>query len=484
MKKKIILIFTLLASIAHAQDRLITTGADFKSLFNQFRVAQPKNIPWSGNFFPYGDKGLAIKLNQRGSADPKGISPLENYGKIMGLGSKAHDWELDHHTCDTVDKSFKKSCIDWWGHCNGWAAAAIKEPEPRKSIAIKGTQLSVADQKGILSELWLASYSLNTGETDKSTKMGSWVREDRSKSFAYQSFWDVTPLTLFTVFTNHVGAMGTGIVIDRHSGDEVWNQPVVGYRMMPILKSDIKEITDRGVSYWQVKMGIKIFWANDLGISAGHIARPFDIFNMTRDEVGLRPVTGDVEHISKDYEGRYLEFFLNFDKPLVMNNDGTKVINSGRIIGDGVWEHQLNSRRYTLEELKHSHPDFIWLPTNPYQDQSGYGNPYMVPEISQLISAAAGHTREDSSAPRKPVPDPKGIKISFRSADFKSADLNPETIKKTVKKILLRDSIPSRISSSGIEIVGNKVLVTMEVEADLKYLAELFRAAKLPFTVI
>lgn len=473
------LIASLITTLAFAQDGLITSRSSFKTLFNKHRVAQPSIIPWSGNFFPYGNKGTAIKLDKQGFQDERGTSPLQAYGKLTNFGLKAHNWELDNHNCDKLEAELKKSCQAWWGHCNGWAAASIKEQEPRKSIDVKGKTLSIADRKGILTELWLSSYSINTGETDKSTKAGSWLHDHTKKdpSPAYQAFWDISPKTFFMVFTNQIGIMKTGVVIDRHTGDEVWNQPVVGYRFMPIRSSDIKEVKEGSTSYWSVKMGVKLFWANDLGIEAGHVSKPFDIFKMTRDERGLKPVTGEVETISDDYEGRYLEFTLNFASEVIVSADGTEIIKAGRMIGEGVWEHQLNSKKYTLEQLKHSHPDFIWLPTNAFQDTNGYGNPYMLTSISETISGSGSGTSPG------PISVPMPLTLSFRLSDFKMSQLTEESAKKIISNILLRDGIKS--NSLDVQISLGYVIAKMEfVDVDVKYITDLFKAAKLPFNLI
>ena len=39
----------------------------------------------------------------------------------------------------------------WAGHCNGWAAASILEPEPTAPVTRNGITFSVGDQKGLLS---------------------------------------------------------------------------------------------------------------------------------------------------------------------------------------------------------------------------------------------------------------------------------------------------------------------------------------------
>ena len=44
---------------------------------------------------------------------------------------------------------------NWHGHCNGWAAAAIRHAEPQQSVTRNGVVFSPADIKGLLAELYI-----------------------------------------------------------------------------------------------------------------------------------------------------------------------------------------------------------------------------------------------------------------------------------------------------------------------------------------
>ena len=48
------------------------------------------------------------------------------------------------------------SGFSWAGHCNGWAAAALLEPEPTAPVTRAGVDFSVADLKGLLSSYHFA----------------------------------------------------------------------------------------------------------------------------------------------------------------------------------------------------------------------------------------------------------------------------------------------------------------------------------------
>lgn len=435
----------------------------FKDLFNQFRVAQPKNVPWAGNFFPYSSDGTAIRLDARGNTSARGRSPMEVYGTLSRTGSAAHDWEMEFHSCDKLTGSLKRSCESWWGHCNGWAAAAIKETEPRKALRLGSETLSVAEQKAIYSELWLSSSSLNAGWTDKEKKTGAWIHDHDRPTDSYRKFWDVSPRAFFLIFTNYVGAQQTGIVIDRFTGDEVWNQPVVGYRILPLRPSDITEVRDGNRSYWSVFLRIKIYWANDLGTHPAHLSDEFDITKTTDYD--------SLESFGVDYEGRFLQFRLNFDAPVRISADGTRVLAAGNMLGDGIWEHQEDSRNYPLHRHNEMHPDFIWLPLDPIQDFSGYGNPHVDPRVVAQISA--GQPAQDGASTAI------DLKLVFAPRAFGGAPLDPEVVKKAVAQVIRRDGIRHAIYLRDISISRSRVSVIVKFPhgVNAQALSELFRAA-------
>lgn len=477
--------FILTALLAlFAQQAIAQTGTfqtqqnDFKTLFNMHRFAQPQIVPWAGSFFPYSQDGTAIKLGRSGMMEHNGRSPLEVYDRLakQSGGRSSEAWERENHTCRHLTGETKRSCEGWWGHCNGWAAAAIKESEPRSDLRVNGESLSVAEQKAIYTELWLSSGSLFVGESDKGRKVGDWVHAHGSNTDEYRRFWDVTPRAFFLVFTNYVGLLRTGVIIDRHTGDEVWNQPITGYRILPLRPSDIREVTDRGVTYWSVFFRMKIYWANDLGTPPGHLSTVFDIARMTNDSERVEHFPNSIG--GRDYEGRLLQFRLMLDAPVTISRDGTQILSAGRIIGDGIWEHQENSRKYNHQQLSHSHPDFIWLPTNPILDNNGYGNPYVTAANVALIRSGNSPAALSQNKPSiagsvttmKLLLSPKGIHPN---------DLTPARIKGRIKGLLAREGVQTEIRANDIQMGRDRIVVplTFATGVNSNALNELFRSA-------
>ncbi len=367
---KVFFIFFVLISFTHAQEFELGDN-NFKKLFNKYRMAQPSNMPWVGSYWAYKTHGLADKTYTGLVNTLFTKSPAEKYDRFFRLGMSTYMWELKNHSCDHVEWKEQKGCKSWWGHCNAWAAAAIKEAEPTREISVKGrggtVKFSVADQKAFLTELYMLNQSLFVGQTNKSVKIGNWIFDAGHKTSKklvaegvtnYDAFWDVSPKTFFLVLTNYIGNREVGVVIDRYTGDQVWNQPLAGYKFLPIRDVDIREPVIRGdKKLYPVLIRTNIFWAND-SVAANTVSEPFDIKKAYSKFV----IKGDFRY-NDHYTGRSLGFFLYFKKKVKVRSGGTKVSSAGEIIGEGVWYHQTDEGMRYYDDFNDTHPDFMWLPT-------------------------------------------------------------------------------------------------------------------------
>jgi competence ComEA-like helix-hairpin-helix protein len=125
-------------------------------------------------------------------------------------------WEMLNH--------WSPNGSSWWGHCNGWAAAAILMTEPRapKPVAFGSTNqwtmdLSVADQKGLLSE---------TNYSTLSNFYGARYNGDEGDDIT-----DLSPKAVIQILRTYIGERGVPLVFDNTAGDEVWNFPAWRYTL-------------------------------------------------------------------------------------------------------------------------------------------------------------------------------------------------------------------------------------------------------------
>jgi hypothetical protein len=105
---------------------------------------------WSGYWWPM--------LTNRDREDYRNLyeegGPLDKYDEYcvaVGLPNpRSRDFEAWRHFADRRTEEATGHKAFWWGHCNGWAAASVLEPEPKASKTAQGIAFAVGDLKGLL----------------------------------------------------------------------------------------------------------------------------------------------------------------------------------------------------------------------------------------------------------------------------------------------------------------------------------------------
>ncbi len=114
---------------------------------------------------------------------------------------------------------------NWYGHCNGWTAAAIRHAAPERSVTRNGVVFSPADIKGLLAEIYMYSDSDFLGGED----------------FA------INPALMHVVLANWLGRGSHPVGIETTLGEEKWNYPAYAFAMSS---------ADRGEGTIEVKMNL------------------------------------------------------------------------------------------------------------------------------------------------------------------------------------------------------------------------------------
>lgn len=113
----------------------------------------------------------------------------------------------------------RSSVPTWYGHCNGWTAAAIRHAEPQKSVVRNGVTFTPADIKGLLAEMYMYSDSEFLGGVDPA----------------------INAATLHLTLTNWLGRGSHPVGMETAVGEVVINYPIYAYRM------NFKKVTDQQV---------------------------------------------------------------------------------------------------------------------------------------------------------------------------------------------------------------------------------------------
>lgn len=161
------------------------------------------SMPWRGYWFPYKTQRMY-----------KDEAPLVKYDKFItrraaNTNPDSLTWEIENHARGR----------SWSGHCNGWAAAAIMTPEPKKAITDPITKItfSVTDQKALLTE---ANYC---------PKIVFYGRRNYGKPENDPS--DIYPTTFHNVLTYFVGELNKPVLVDLMATPAVQNSVITGYTM-------------------------------------------------------------------------------------------------------------------------------------------------------------------------------------------------------------------------------------------------------------
>jgi hypothetical protein len=236
-------------------------------------AADAEQRPWSGWWWPASDGMGATLFAANG--------PLEKYDRYVTLvtgespGTRA--WEREQ-------LYFPGNL--WAGHCNGFAAAALLEPEPTEPKEILGITFSVGDLKGLLVDYHFGDAA-------------AWAFPDADN--------DLDPADFHGALLNWMQVEGKGFVMTFDlGGGEVWSYPAYRFESEWTL-----DPVQNGV--WRVKTTV---WMADMEVPPNF--------------VGLKPFPGPA--------GKILEYTLEGDPRNPSGGAWTGASRQGRFAHPGrIW---------------------------------------------------------------------------------------------------------------------------------------------------
>ncbi len=180
--------------------------AVFQRFWNDEFVWKFDALPTSGSVpkgrIPY--SGYIYLDKQGGTADV-----LRKYDRAVNRNYSlpAASWELADTSEARRSRLFAREKTSWYGHCNGWAAAAVRHAEPEQAVKAYGTEFTPADIKGLLAELYMYN--------------------DAELLAGYKSH--LHPGTLHAILANWLGRGSHPIVIESDPTEEKWNYPAYSF---------------------------------------------------------------------------------------------------------------------------------------------------------------------------------------------------------------------------------------------------------------
>ncbi len=233
---------------------------DAPSLFSsslEYRVEQlpqegeATNIPWASTYWPTYEDSINYRWDGANSESPAakygrafGIANLEDLvSKEFGVDDAARGKvcketsECDSKAAETCAKRRDKTegrCIPTWtGICHAWAPAAILLPEPKYPVTINGVTFKVMDIKGLITLLYNRSKSRFASSRCelRNDGTGTGVMVDANGRVTTAECRNTNPGTYHVLITNYLGVQKVSFVEDRIFDQQVWNQPLRGYRI-------------------------------------------------------------------------------------------------------------------------------------------------------------------------------------------------------------------------------------------------------------
>jgi hypothetical protein len=193
---------------------------------------EARRQPWSGWWWPaFGGVGPTLfDVN----------SPLDKYDlyvrNVYGESPGTRAWEREQ---------IYFPASPWAGHCNGFAAAALLEPEPTQSVSVLGIDFSVGDLKGLLVDYHFGDAA----------------------AWSYGEDQTVSPVDFHRMLLDWLGTSGKGFVVTfEMANGEAWSYPV--YRFESEWTADAQDDTR-----WHVTTTV---WMADMNVPPNFVGtRPY-----------------------------------------------------------------------------------------------------------------------------------------------------------------------------------------------------------------
>ena len=203
-------------------------GTEFEWRFDQLpaegTVAQYR-VPYSGYIYLDRNGGTVAAMQKYDQAFHGGQYPATAWER---RDNSAYDKAITQRAgLFGMRTTTVRHTPHWHGHCNGWAAAAIRHAEPQQSVTRNGVVFTPADIKGMLAEIYIFNEILHLA------------------SGRYQ----MNPGLLHAVITNWLGRGSHPLGMDSDPGQEKWNYPIYGYAISSARRSEREVEVKMNIAY-------------------------------------------------------------------------------------------------------------------------------------------------------------------------------------------------------------------------------------------
>jgi len=267
----------------------------------------------------------------------------------------------------------------WWGHCNGWAGAAILTNEPRESVEVdingNDVEYTTADIKGLFTEAHYSTYSQFYGARYNG-------EED--------DIADLNPKAFHKLVTFYHRELRVPMVFDTSANEEVWNFPAwkTELKVKETTSAELAALININTATVEELDVLPLVGPSRAYAVVNHreMFGPFQSIEELEevDGVGRETMAAVYDFITVDPFQRTFEMTAY----VTITTDG---VNESHVDGAGDPKSSTKTYRYTLTtdgdgvvvdgiwQDERNHPDFAWIPYhNPHNAGSGNSeNPYL-----------------------------------------------------------------------------------------------------------
>ncbi|MFT7622444.1 MAG: subtilisin-like proprotein convertase family protein [Myxococcota bacterium] len=286
------------------------------------------------------------------------LGPAASYVSHSKGNAKAHDG-IDNDGDGLTDECDDRDGVEtWFGLCHAWAPASLLEKEPRRAVVHNGVRFEVSDIKALLIMQYdrPKAYMIGGRCNDKE------VKRDEHGRITDADCRDTNAGTWHVVMANFLGLMQRPIAEDRTYDYEVWNQPVLEWKV-----NEMADVTEQeAMDLLDVPAGTAKYPYNDKAVRWVKVNATS--FYITESQPETKPLTDAIAEYTRSDTYNYI---------LEISADGK--VHGGEWIGAS----------------RTDHPDFLWLPTG-----TRGGNPSMDTDLVRTLlekSLQPEGTDEDST---------------------------------------------------------------------------------------
>jgi uncharacterized protein YuzE len=210
-------------------------------------------IPWASSYWPTYQDSINYKWDGASSD-----AASTKYGKAFNVTGvedavsrfRGIDSNTSRKTCKATSEckadlgeecsiragKTEGRCVPtWFGICHAWAPASILTPEPKHAVTKNGVTFKVNDIKALVTlvhdgvENKFVSLRCEKDDRTGATNAVELDENGRPKDIACR---DSNAGSFHVLITNYLGVERASFVFDQTFDDEVWNQPLRGYKVV------------------------------------------------------------------------------------------------------------------------------------------------------------------------------------------------------------------------------------------------------------